>query len=114
MASQYLSNHLLSHRKRSALSQDEVAFLLGFESGAKVCAHERFSGEPGLHAALAYEVIYNKPIAQLLPGLFQQIQSEVSARAKQLEQTELRSNTSALTARKRQILAEIVSLTPDN
>jgi hypothetical protein len=114
MASQHLQNHLLSHRKRSAFSQDEVAFLLGMESGAKICAHERFTVEPGLHTALAYEVIYNKPVSQLFPGLVEQIQSEISGRATQLAQAELRSNTSALTARKRQILAELISLTPDN
>jgi hypothetical protein len=109
MASEPLPNHLLSHRKRSALSQTEVAFLLGIQSAGKVCRHESFSLHPGLEAALAYEVIYRRPISELFPGVAEEIQNAVRARVKVLEQQELRSNTSALTDQKRQSLAAIFS-----
>jgi transcriptional regulator with XRE-family HTH domain len=114
MASDHLPNYLLSHRKRSALSQTEVAFLLGVQSGAKVCRHERFTLDPGLQTALAYEAIYQRPISELFPGLVEKIQNEVRARVKILEQKELRSNTSALTTRKRQSLAAIFPTGPHN
>jgi hypothetical protein len=109
MALEQLPNHLLSHRKRSALSQGEVAFLLGILSGSKVCRHERFSQDPGLQTALAYEVIYQRPVSELFPGLFETIQHEVIARAEILEHRTFPGNTAPVAARKRTTLAEIVS-----
>jgi hypothetical protein len=108
MASGRLPNYLLSHRKRTALSQTEVAFLLGVKSGAKVCRHERFTLEPGLQSALAYEAIYQRPISDLFPGLVEKVRGDVNARVKILKEKELRSNTNALTTRKRQSLAAIL------
>ena len=98
--------------KRSALSQEEVAYLLGSQSGAKVCRYERFLREPGLQTALAYEAIFDRPVSELFPGLFERTQIEVRARAKKLEQKEFRGNSSRVTARKRQALAAIASGEP--
>src|SRR5687768_14402819 len=88
MAVQYLFNLLLKYRKRSALSQEEVAFLLGVQSGAKVCRYERFLREPGLQTALAFEAIFGCPVSELFPSLFAKAQKQVRARAKKLEQKE--------------------------
>jgi transcriptional regulator with XRE-family HTH domain len=82
MSSRPLSNYLRSNRKRLDFTQDEVAFLLGTHGGAKVCRYERFTRAPSLETALAYEVIFQKPISELFPGLFKKIQGEVAARAK--------------------------------
>jgi transcriptional regulator with XRE-family HTH domain len=109
MASQPLSNHLLTYRKRSALSQEEVAYLLGAQSGAKVCRYERFFREPGLQTALAYEAIFDRPISELFPGLFEKIEREVKERARKLQAKEFGGNSSRLTARKRQSLARIAA-----
>lgn len=49
MTSQPLFNYLLTYRKRSALSQEEVAYLLGAQSGAKVCRYERLQNTFTLH-----------------------------------------------------------------
>jgi DNA-binding XRE family transcriptional regulator len=107
MSSYHLSNHLRKYRKRSALSQGDVAYLLGDQGSAKVCRHERFFHEPGLQTALAYEAIFGCPVSELFPGLFEKTQKQVRARAKQLEQKEFRGNAKRFTARKRQALAEI-------
>src|ERR1041384_6782549 len=84
MSSTPLPNYLLANRKRSRLSQDEVAFLLGVQSGAKVCRHERFVREPSLATALAYEAILQRPVSELFGGLYKKIEQEVAARAKTL------------------------------
>jgi DNA-binding XRE family transcriptional regulator len=107
MASHHLSNHLRKYRKRSALSQGEVAYLLGDQGGAKVCRHERFFHEPGLQTALAYEAIFKCPVSELFPGLFEKTQREVKARAKELEQKGFRGNANRFAPRKRQALAAI-------
>ncbi len=80
-----LSNYLRSNRKRLALSQEEVAFMLGGtgeNKGSKVSRDESFDREPGLRAALAYEVIYGKPVRELFAGLYEQMEQNVAKRAK--------------------------------
>ena len=104
-----LLNHLLSYRKRSALSQKDVAFLLGVQNSSKVCNHERFTQEPCLQTALAYEAIYQKPVSELFPGLFENIQAEVKARAKLLGRKTFARDSVLISNRKRETLAAITS-----
>src|SRR5712664_1369806 len=84
MSSPHLPNYLRAHRKRLSLSQDEVAYLLGANSGAKVCRYERFNREPSFHTALAYEAIFSKPGSELFGELYLKIQREVAKRAAKL------------------------------
>ena len=80
-----LPNYLRTNRKQFALSQEEVAFLLGMkglDKGGKISRDESYSRVPTLEFALAYEAIYGKPIRELFAGLYEQIAPEVSARAK--------------------------------
>src|SRR6058998_2773242 len=84
MTSPRLPNYLRANRKRLALSQNEVAFLLGTQSGAKVCRYERFVREPSLETAFAFEAIFQRSARELFGGLYQKIEKEVAARAKVL------------------------------
>jgi transcriptional regulator with XRE-family HTH domain len=87
MSSSQLDNYLRTNRKRLNLSQEEVAFMLGFkgeDKGSKVCRDEKFAREPSLQMALAYEAIYGRPIRELFAGLYEQIEKEVAERAKVL------------------------------
>jgi transcriptional regulator with XRE-family HTH domain len=80
-----LSNYLRTHRKRLTLSQEEVAFLLGvrgMDKGIKVSRDENFVREPSLQTALAYEVIYGKPVRELFAGLYEQIDRDIAERAR--------------------------------
>src|SRR5688572_4692979 len=107
MISPQLPNYLRANRKRLALSQDEVAFLLGTQSGAKVCRYERFAREPSLETAFAFEAIFQKPAHELFGGLYQKIEKEVAVRAKILIHKPDRRKPSRQTAHKRQTLTEI-------
>jgi len=104
-----LPNYLRSNRKRAALSQDEAAFLLGSHGGAKVCRYERFTCEPSLSTALAFEVMYQKPVRELFAGLYQRVERDVAARAKTLIYKTDRAKPNRRTARKRQLLASIIN-----
>ena len=84
MSSTRLPNYLRSNRKRLGLSQDEVAFLLGTQSGAKVCRYEKFERIPSLETALALEAIFKKPVSELFAGLYAEIEDQVAGRAKAL------------------------------
>ena len=107
MASPNLPNYLRTHRKRLALSQDEVAFLLGAESGAKVCRYEQLVRLPSLETALAYEAIFQRPIRELLSGLYQKIEKRVIGRAKVLGSRPERRKLNHRLARKRGALTTI-------
>jgi DNA-binding XRE family transcriptional regulator len=107
MTSRSLPNHLLKYRKRSALSQAEVAFLLGAEGGAKVCRYEKFQREPSLKTALAYLAVFGCHVSELFPGLFQRATAQVKTRARSLARREPCGNSKNLTVRKRQTIARI-------
>jgi transcriptional regulator with XRE-family HTH domain len=107
MSSPRLPNYLRAHRKRLALSQDEVAFLLGTQSGAKVCRYERFVREPSLITAFAYEAIFQTPARELFGGLYQKIAQEVAARAKALSYRPRYRESGRHVGRKRQALLDI-------
>jgi transcriptional regulator with XRE-family HTH domain len=94
-----------------ALSQEEVAFLLGTQNGAKVCRYERFVRVPSLETALAYEVIFKRSVSELFPGLYQKVEREVATRAKALVERSGRGNSNQQTARKREALAALAALT---
>lgn len=78
---QKLVNYLRTYRRRAALTQDEMAFLLGTASGTRVSRYERFGRQPGLPTALAYEVVFAVPQRQLFGGLYECAEHEVRARA---------------------------------
>ena len=108
MPSAQLPNYLRANRKRLALSQDDVAFLLGTRSGAKVCRYERFVREPSLETALAYEAIFKRSVSELFGGLYQKVEREVTERAKILaERNDGKPNRRS--ARKHEAIAEIAT-----
>jgi len=84
MPSPQLSNYLRSNRKRLALSQGEVAFLLGMENSAEVSRYENFERIPSLETALAYEVIFGMPLSEIFGGLYQRVEGGVANRARML------------------------------
>ena len=81
-----LSNYLRAHRKRAGLSQEQLAFLLGCHSGAKVSRYEQFLREPSLRTALAFEAIFHTPVRQLFAGIFDEVEQTVEGRARRLAQ----------------------------
>ena len=109
MTSLQLPNYLKANRMRLALSQDEVAFLLGAQSGTKACRYERFARVPSLETALAYEAIFKTPVSELFGGLYQKVEREVAERAKILAERSDYGTSGAQTGRKRQALAELAA-----
>jgi len=79
-----LPNYLRTHRKRAGLSQDEVAYLLGCRSGAKVSRYERLARRPSLETAFAYEAVFGVPARELFAGIFEKVEREVVKRARVL------------------------------
>jgi inosine/xanthosine triphosphate pyrophosphatase family protein len=92
-----------SHRGQLA----RLRYLLGANSGAKVCRYERFNREPSFHAALAYEAIFGQPGSELFGERYQKIQRDVAKRAAKLIRKLEGRKSDRRTARKRAALLAI-------
>lgn len=80
------------------MSQDEVAFLLGAKGpgkGSKISKEENYNREPSLRDALAYELIYGKPVCELFAGVLEEVTHEVARRANVLSFRKVEKNRSA-------------------
>ena len=84
MPSSHKRNHLRSHRKQLAFSQQEAAFLLGVASSAKISRYEKSARIPSLETALAIEAVYQRPVSQLYPELYDHALKQVKLRAHEL------------------------------
>ena len=69
------TNYLRTYRRRSGLSQEEVAYLLGLKSGQIVSRYERLVRLPNLETVLACQVIFNALPHELYPGLYAKVES---------------------------------------
>ena len=78
---QKLDNYLRTYRKRSGLTQTEVAFVVGCKSGTRVSRHELFARTPELMNALAYEILYRCPVKELFAGLYEKVEKDTLHRA---------------------------------
>ncbi len=77
-------NNLRRNRLGTGLTQDEVSFLLGTSSGARVSRYESFKRLPELNVVLAYAAIHQRPIQELFEGKYQEVTASVLTRAKEL------------------------------
>jgi len=103
-----LDNYLRTYRKYADLTQNEVAFLLGTQSGTKVSRYERFYRQPSLSTIFSYEIIFNLPAKKLFPGLFQKVQDKTLRRAELLIAKLSRHPQSNQTDRRIGFLKEII------
>jgi transcriptional regulator with XRE-family HTH domain len=103
-----LPNLLVSFRKRAALSQEEMAFLLGTRGGSKISRYERFTRGPSLEIVLAYEVIFGKSASRLFAGICKEIERRVVERARVLAHKTRRQKPSPENKRKLEILEIII------
>jgi transcriptional regulator with XRE-family HTH domain len=76
---------LRSLRKKSGLTQKELAVLLGFTSDLAISRHERSKAVPHLLTALGYEVIFGAKISDQFSGLYQSVERVTEQRLQELE-----------------------------
>jgi transcriptional regulator with XRE-family HTH domain len=79
-----LPNYLRTYRKRAGFTQEEMSFLLGCRSGAKVSRYEHFIMKPGLKTALAWEIIFRIPLREILSGMFEEVEEKTVKQAELL------------------------------
>jgi transcriptional regulator with XRE-family HTH domain len=104
-----LENYVRTYRKRSGLTQDEVAFLLGCGSGTKVSRYERYTRKPNLETLFGYELLFGAPGRELFAGTFEKIGKKILHRAQLLTRKLSRATPTPMAARKLQVLEAITS-----
>ena len=109
MTSQKLPNYMRVYRKRLGLSQNEVAFLLGWRNASQPSRYEHFSRIPTLRTALALAVIFQISVQELFSGEYQKVENAVCRRAQRLEAQLARESPGQGTARKLALLKLITS-----
>ena len=80
-----LPNYLQTNRKRASFSQEEMAFLLGIvglDRANKISRDESSVRIPTLETALAYELVYGKPVRDLFAGMYEEIARDIAARTR--------------------------------
>lgn len=80
------ANHLRRHRRQWALSQEQVALLLGLRARSIVSKYERGRGTPQLRYALAYQFVFGVRLEDLFPDLSRDVVDRVMQAAARLDE----------------------------
>ena len=103
-----LPHYLLTERKRWALKQRQVAFLLGIKTGGQISRYECRNCVPYLRTALACEVIFGVPVRTLFRGMYETIEEQIIERAYLLYQ-ELEHHTDPDGLKNLELLKEMLA-----
>src|SRR4051812_26389174 len=74
--------YLRTHRRRWALTQGELAFLIGTKGNTIVSRIEDQKRSPSLAAAFICELVFATPLVDIFPGLVSEITEGVLERAR--------------------------------
>jgi|SRR5579862_993249 len=110
MNSRPVSTYLRFIRRRSGITQKQLAEFLGTVTSSQVSRHERSAGPPNLLTAFGYQVIFRRPVSEIFPGLYHAVEAAVEERLAELEEelgkSALRGRAAAGVARQLEWLAE--------
>jgi len=85
MAPNPVGTYLRFLRRKSGLSQREVARILGSVTASQVSRHERAVTPPALLTAFGYQVLFKQPISDIFPGLYHAVETGVEERIAEFE-----------------------------
>lgn len=99
-------SYLRTHRRTWGLTQKELAFLLS-RSADTVSSYERLDTRPGLEDALAYEVLFDTLVGQLMPAINAKVEARVRRRVERML-VQLKGKRDARSVRVRELLRATV------
>jgi DNA-binding XRE family transcriptional regulator len=100
-------NYLTAHRKRWALTKQELAHLIGFHSRDPITRCEMSAREPTIKLALGCEIVFGLETRSLFPALYARTEEAVMTRAAALDEA-LRGREDLAAVRKRRLLQLMV------
>ena len=103
-----LSSYLRVHRRKWHLTQDELAFLLGYLNQPIIARLER--GERAVTVAVAHtcELVFGVEPRELFPALFEGVEERVLARLHELHKRLTAEDASGRTLAKLQLLEDAI------
>jgi transcriptional regulator with XRE-family HTH domain len=105
-----LTNYLRTHRKKTGLSQRDLARIVGYKDEVPISRHEQFQRLPSVMVALGYEIVFQVPISEIYAGLRDAIEQDIEERISELErelqQKSGKGRHAAGTARKLEWISE--------
>lgn len=104
---QRLPTYLRTYRKRFGLSQDELSYLLGCQSGVSVCEYERLTKRPSLEVALAGSAIFGVSVEELFPGIYEKVEKDVLERSRRMSEQLSEDNDTPVVKLKKRLLEAI-------
>jgi DNA-binding XRE family transcriptional regulator len=105
-----LANYLRAHRRKTGITQHELAQFLGYGTHGAVSRHERLEAIPSLVVALSYQVLYRIPVSEIFVGLTETVEFHIEAQLATFEnylgEQSAVGNRAAMTAHKLEWLSE--------
>jgi hypothetical protein len=105
-------NHLRVYRRRSAFSQKELAFLLGYRSGSAVPRFERQQRRITLGVAAGYQLLFGAELKKTFPALYERVEEGLSWRMHVLHERLSKSVQSKNTTAKLRVLEDALTRVP--
>jgi transcriptional regulator with XRE-family HTH domain len=99
--------NLKPHRKRNAFTQKELGFLLGRKTHSTISRYEAGERSPNLETAFAYQLLFDRQLDELFPGLRASVRAELAERARTLAEEIRRTGEGRKAAYKLERLAEL-------
>jgi transcriptional regulator with XRE-family HTH domain len=72
-------------RRKSGLSQRELASILGNVTASQISRHERSVTPPSLLTAFGYQTVFQKPASDIFPGLYHTVEAGAEERLEAFE-----------------------------
>jgi transcriptional regulator with XRE-family HTH domain len=102
-----LPHYLRQARRREALTQTDIAELLGIRTHAQISRYELGKRLPPLETALAYEAILGRSVSELFAGKYAAIREKIAARSEKLVRAKSPYRNPAVVARRKSSLDAI-------
>lgn len=96
----FIHDYLRTHRRKWAITQKELAFILGHKSPTHISRLEQGKRIPSKDVVLACEVLFGIPPRKCFPKLYAEIEETVLARAATLYERLNQENSKAATRKK--------------
>jgi transcriptional regulator with XRE-family HTH domain len=77
-------NYLRSLRKKLGLTQKELAFVIGYESGARICALESGRVRPNARELMMFARLFGQPFKNLWPNWSEKIEIDLDNQIRKL------------------------------
>jgi DNA-binding XRE family transcriptional regulator len=103
MHNRTLAPYVRTLRRRWALTQQELAQLIGYDERCSVCRIESGMRSPTIESALALEILFGTPTRSLFPQLYSTVEEAVMRRAAAQYEAVIRLDTPS-SRRKRELL----------